>query len=326
MLERFVNMDTLLSLQIIQSETHPHSHNQGPVKSSSGSKEGLSVYGLFHHLARTPQGKFTLRQYFLRPSLNLDVINERLDTISIFVRPDNANQLDELSKNLARMKNIRPVLIQLHKGVSGGAGKGGGIAQGSWASLRSFVFHALTIRDVLQEVIGATNLSIYRKIMEKFEGQHLAQVGGQINETIDFRESAESNRTIILHGVDEDLDELKRNYEGIESLLSGVADHISAGMPHLLAAELNVLLMPQIGYLIATRLDPESGEPVYEGGVDDPWERIFTTNDVAYFKNSKMSEMDERFGDIYCSICGIVTYPSSAKNFLFRQRTDLVSR
>jgi hypothetical protein len=50
---RFINADTLHSLQILDDESHPNSHNQGPTKSASGSKEGLSVYGLFRHLART---------------------------------------------------------------------------------------------------------------------------------------------------------------------------------------------------------------------------------------------------------------------------------
>ncbi|KAI9685968.1 MAG: MutS protein msh5 [Bathelium mastoideum] len=299
----FINMDTLLSLQIVQSESHPHSHNQGPTESSSGSKEGLSVYGLFHHLARTPQGKYLLRQYFLRPSLNLEVINERLDTISVFVRPDNTNSLTDLSKNLAQVKNIRSVLVQLLKGVSGGAGKGGGIARGAWASLRNFLFHALKIRDIIQEVIGAERLAICLKILEKFEGYHFAQVGRRISETIDFDESADSARTVVQHGIDHELDAMKRQYDGIEDLLSKVADHISADVPQALGANLNVILLPQIGYLIAMELDPDTREPIYEGNAGDPWERIFTSRDMVYFKNGKMSQMDEELGDIYSLIC-----------------------
>ncbi|KAL9071237.1 MAG: hypothetical protein Q9157_005541 [Trypethelium eluteriae] len=304
----FVNMDTLLSLQIIQSESHPHSHNQGPTKSTSGSKEGLSIYGLFNHLARTPQGKFLLRQYFLRPSQNPEVINERLDTVSVFTRPDNANPLSDLSRKLAQIKNMRPVLIQMHKGVSGSAGTGGGIARGAWASIRNFAFHALKIRDVFQELIGAEELPIRHKIMEKFEGYHFAQVGRRISEIIDFEESAENHRTVIQRGIDDRLDEMKRRFDGIEILLSSVADHISTGVPQALGANLNVIFFPQIGFLIAMGLDAATGEPVYDGSVDDPWERIFTTNDIAYFKNSKMTAMDEDLGDIYSVICGIVTH------------------
>lgn len=134
---RFVNADTLSSLQILQSESHPHSHNQGPTQSSSGSKEGLSVYGLFHHLARTPQGKQLLRQYFLRPSTDMAIINERLDTAAVFLQTGNLGPLTSITKSLGHIKNMRAVMINLRKGVSSGLSKGGGIKNGIWSTLRS---------------------------------------------------------------------------------------------------------------------------------------------------------------------------------------------
>lgn len=166
----------------MHSQVHPQSHNQGP--SSSGSKEGLSVYGLFHHLARTPQGKTLLRQYFLRPSLDIDVINERLETSSVFVRPDNSRLLDSLTKSLGHIKNMRTVVIHLRKGISNGMGKSsGGIRSGVWSSLRSvralehsttethlhlqFAFHALQVRDVISEMMGADGLLLKAKVSSK---------------------------------------------------------------------------------------------------------------------------------------------------------------
>ena len=136
-IRRYVNADALSSLQILQSESHPQSHNQGPTKASSGSKEGLSVYGLFHHLARTPQGKYLLRQYFLRPSLDIDIINGRLDTASVFLRSDNNSPLDMIVKSLGQIKNMKTVMIHLRKGISNGLSKDGGIKSGVWSSLRS---------------------------------------------------------------------------------------------------------------------------------------------------------------------------------------------
>ena len=134
---RFISADTLSSLQVLQSESHPHSHNQGPTRASSGSKEGLSIYGLFHHLAHTPQGKHLLRQYFLRPSLNLAVINARLDTIRAFLRLDNVAPLESLIKSLKQVKNLRTVMIHLRKGINIGSGSGGGIKSGAWVTLRA---------------------------------------------------------------------------------------------------------------------------------------------------------------------------------------------
>ncbi|KAJ9389582.1 hypothetical protein DTO063F5_2075 [Paecilomyces variotii] len=131
----FINIDTLSSLQILQSESHPNAFNQGPGRTSSGSKEGLSIYGLFHHLARTPQGKARLRQLFLRPSIDLDTINSRQRFITVSVRPDNSPALEKMVSALKKIKNLHPVMINLRKGVSVGGGKVTGFKTTVWATL-----------------------------------------------------------------------------------------------------------------------------------------------------------------------------------------------
>lgn len=133
---RFINTDTLQTLQILENESHPNSHNQGPTKTSSGSKEGLSVYGLFQHLARTPQGRYLLRQIFLRPSLDLATINERHCTIQTFLRPENVTALDSLVDSLKSIGNMRMTMINLRKGVGRTTGKYGGLSSSVWASIR----------------------------------------------------------------------------------------------------------------------------------------------------------------------------------------------
>lgn len=65
------------------------------------------------------------------------VINERLDTAAVFLRPDNHGPLINITKNLGQVKNMRAVMINLRKGVSSGLSKGGGIRNGIWSALRS---------------------------------------------------------------------------------------------------------------------------------------------------------------------------------------------
>ncbi|TIA61527.1 hypothetical protein D6C77_03421 [Aureobasidium pullulans] len=299
----FVNADTLLSLQIVQSESHPHSHNQGPAKANSGSKEGFSVYGLFHSLARTPQGKFLLRQYFLRPSINPEVINERLDAVSFLLRAENTEPMEALIKNLSKIKNMRTTMINLRKGISGsGAGKRGP-PNFIWTGIRLFAFHALQIKDCFQEVIGGDRLALRSKVMNHFHSTQLAEVGKGITEIIDFELSADQGRNVVRNGVDHDLDELKRTYEGLESLLAQVAQHVAQFVPEGLNADINVVFFPQIGFLIAVPQDQGTGHGVYEGPEEEPWEKMFTTEEYAYYKNDNVVEMDSYFGDIYGRIC-----------------------
>jgi DNA mismatch repair protein MSH5 len=154
----FINADTLASLQIIQSENHPNSQ-----KSSSGAKESLSVFGLFFHLAHTPQGKQKLRQIFLRPSVNLDVIEERLNTLNILLRPENSASLDNINRSLKHIKDIRSVVIHLQKGITD-MGKGSSIFRGVWANIRNFTFHTLKIIEAVRELNDGRLLAICNKV------------------------------------------------------------------------------------------------------------------------------------------------------------------
>jgi DNA mismatch repair protein MSH5 len=114
-------------------------------------------------------------------------------------------------------------------------------------------------------------------VFEKFEGFHLAQVGRRISETVDLEKSAEQSRTVILPGVDKELDRLKRTLDGLDDLLNKVAAKLSEKMPSDLRASLNVIYFPQIGFLITVPIDPNNGDAVYVGSFDNAWEQMFTT-------------------------------------------------
>lgn len=132
---RLINSNALLSLQIIKSESHPSMLNQGPSKKSSSSKEGLSVYGVFQRFACSPQGRNRLRQDLLRPSTNIDVIRERHDFLSVLLRPDNLSCLEKITKSLKHVKDLRPVMINLRKGISTESAKVTGFKTTVWATL-----------------------------------------------------------------------------------------------------------------------------------------------------------------------------------------------
>lgn len=180
----YVNTDTLVSLQIIQSESHPNSHMQGPTKSSSGAKESLSVYGLFNKLARTPQGKHKLRQMFLRPSTNIEVINERLNTLKMFSDACNVDAYKDIAKSLKTIKNIRTVIIHLRKGITSklprhsstfNSGNKSTILSGVWGSLLQFASSALALQAAMCVLQKAEKLSIVSRVSTRTAGFILRQ-------------------------------------------------------------------------------------------------------------------------------------------------------
>lgn len=212
--------------------------------------------------------------------------------------------MEALIKNLSKIKNMRTTMINLRKGISGsGAGKRGP-PNFIWTGIRLFAFHALQIKDCFQEVIGGDRHALRSKVMNHFHSTQLAEVGKGITEIIDFELSADQGRNVVRNGVDHDLDELKRTYEGLESLLAQVAQHVAQFVPEGLNADINVVFFPQIGFLIAVPQDQGTGHGVYEGPEEEPWEKMFTTEEYAYYKNDNVVEMDSYFGDIYGRICG----------------------
>ena len=296
-------MDTILSLQIMQSESHPSSHNQGPTKASSGSKEGLSLYGLFHHLAKSPQGRIALRRLFLRPILDIQQMNARLDAVTVLSRPENATVLSNLRKDMGSIKNVRSLVIILRRGATGGSGQPGKIASRVWSGLQKFAHHAIQIAESLSQVVGFESLRITQSFAEKFCAEDLIEVGRRITQIIDFDISNEQLRTVVRQGVDPELDHRKHTYQGIESLLAQVATELRRDIPLGLPQDLKVVYLPQIGFLIALPKDEQVGTALFEGNEHDSWERMFSGDDIVYYKNDKMRSMDEHFGDLCTDIC-----------------------
>ena len=110
-------------------------HNQG-ASSATGTKEALSVYGLFRKHAHTSQGKTLLRKCFLRPSLNIDVIEERLETVSTLLHPQNLEALDILISNIRLVADMHIAVNKLKKGASMGANRAFGVSKSIWVNIR----------------------------------------------------------------------------------------------------------------------------------------------------------------------------------------------
>ena len=82
---------------------------------------------------------------------------------------------------------------------------------------------------------------------------------------------------MILPGVDEELDHMKQTFEALNPLLGEVARKLSENVPIDVQGTLNVIYFPQIGFLLTIPLDPVTKAAMYDGGLENPWERMFST-------------------------------------------------
>lgn len=296
----FVNADTLSSLQIIQPESHPNIFNQGP--GTKGSKESLSIFGLFQEHARTPQGKVQLRALFLRPSKDLALIRSRQDFVSVFARPDNRSVCEQLKKSFSKIKNLRVIMAMLHKGVEGW-NKQKSFKSGVWSSLLEFCYYSIDVVEGLHEAAGVEQLPLCECTAETLDRFQLRRIGKMIHDVVDLELSEEQQRTVVKHGVEPALDQIKNVYDGIDELLSRVAQDITRTMPSGMDCQINVIFFPQLGFHITVPLAELDQQPVWSG--DGSWQRMFTTNNMAYFKEQTMRQMDTELGDLWASICDV---------------------
>lgn len=297
---RLISAETLSALQIITPENHPNAFNQGP--GTSGSKESLSVFGLFHHNARTDQGKAKLRQLFLRPTTNMEEINQRLNFISVFSRPDNHTTLQKLSKSFSKIKNMRSIMTMLHKGIEGGNSRVRTFKSSVWSSLLEFCYHSIDVVGSIREVPGSEQLPLCAQALETLDRFQLQRIGKMVHDVVDLDSSIEQNRTVVKRGVDDILDQIKDGYDGMDEMLSQFAIEIAREMPAEVDSPLNVIYFPQLGFHITVPVDQATGEAVWNGG-GQHWDKIFTTNNQAYFKNGQMRQLDEDLGDLWAHIC-----------------------
>ena len=98
------------SLQVFDAEKHASTH-------SSKVKEGLSLFGILD-TTRTSLGRFLLRQWLLRPSLSLDVVNSRHDAVECLSRPDNISTGRTIAGHLKGLKNVPRVLKMVGRGLA----------------------------------------------------------------------------------------------------------------------------------------------------------------------------------------------------------------
>ncbi|KAH8998418.1 muts domain V-domain-containing protein [Lactarius akahatsu] len=270
------------SLQVFENESHASIH-------SNKTKEGLSLFGMLN-TTRTRLGRSLLRMWLLRPSLSLEVINARHDAVECFTRPENIDIANVMHGQLNGIKNVPWVLAALRTGKA---------VLTDWQGLVKFTFHTAMLRDKLGELSMGRDVDIVKKLITALDVAAFREVGGAINKTIDWEESMLLQRVCVRPHIDEELDNRKHLYNGVDAVLSKVAEGISPTVPQDYATSLNVVYFPQLGFLVCVPMLEEwrSGDGIE---VLDGWTfQVFSIRSHVYFKNEKMHDLDKHLGDLY---------------------------
>lgn len=158
-----VSADSLVSLQILQSELHPNPQTRASNNSEPKAKEALSISGLLQALASTAQGKKKLRQMLLRPSTDLGLIRERQTSIGVLLRAENCETVKSMRMQLRKLKNTRTLLLHVRKGVDRVRGQLS-IRTGDWRALLRFAMVSAQLKQATHSLAGASGVAIFSKV------------------------------------------------------------------------------------------------------------------------------------------------------------------
>nr|XP_047123361.1 mutS protein homolog 5 isoform X2 [Hydra vulgaris] len=270
------------ALQIFHKELHPSVY-----KSGSCAKEGLSLFGIMNR-TKSQQGSALLRDWFLQPSNDISLIQNRLKAVAFFFNSRNVEIVVALQDALKNTKNILRILSKM---------KTTSISLNDWQTLYKTLFNAVCIADICKQL--PQDIGVVNKICETFTDK-LLHIANLMKQIIDFEESLYVNHFVVKEGVDSQLDEKKRTFDGIPYLMTQVA-HKELNRLTESITKCSVTYLPQLGYLLNIPLTDEMKlSRNYE--IDENLEFKFATDESVYYKSSGTEELDLKVGDIQCEI------------------------
>lgn len=297
-LDRFLKLDAAAheALQIFQVDKHPSYMGIGRAK------EGFSVFGILNKCV-TPMGRRLLRAWFLRPIIDIEVINNRLNTISFFLCCE-----EVMSALRETLKSVRDVPHMLKKFNSPSSS----CTSNDWHTFLKCICSLLHINKIFEVGISEhlanklQHMSI--DLLEKANSSITAEldyVSNLVVGVIDVQRSKEKGyETLVKENLCDELDELRMVYEGLPDFLEQVSANENASFPFSLECRKAPLIVyvHQIGYLMCF-FDEKISDALLIGLQDfefafseDGEERRF------YYHTQKTRELDNLLGDIYHKI------------------------
>ncbi|KAG2172127.1 hypothetical protein INT44_004749 [Umbelopsis vinacea] len=223
---RYITLNVLLrsrSLGVFRRDSHPSVH-QPKVRG------GFSLFGIMNYTL-TSMGSKKLRQWFCLPTYDIDIIEERQNAVAYFVQAENLLIRDQFRACLKLMNNIEFTVGRMKTSSN----------LSDWRHLLRFAIGAKKFHYLSQNI--TVDLEVVRKIASVIELWVLEAIAISIENTVSL--------------------EIKSSYHNKSYSKHEVAEEISSGVPIFIADVLDVIYLPQLGYLITLpkNIEPSSLHP-----------------------------------------------------------------
>ncbi|KAA0169779.1 hypothetical protein FNF28_01898 [Cafeteria roenbergensis] len=240
--------------------------------------------------AGSATGRRILRQWLLRPSTDVELLNKRLDAVeeaksAMRLSAGNVTALRKaLRSNVHDVGRLCVALSEQLAACSAGGSQQppgfGGAATDDEARTGPFL---ASIGSTILEAEGLSR--VFRLLDTVFEFDTMSRS--------ELRDAVAEHVVPIRSGVDQTLDDLRRLQQDVPQFLESTLQTLASKHAQLSGAALEFI--PQLGYLVAldSNLD---GEPTW---VPDEFEHVFDASERRFFRCSESLELDETVGDVH---------------------------
>lgn len=279
-----VDSNTMSALQIFENELHPSSFKRG---ARSGLKEGLSLFGEMNR-TKSKIGTIKLKHWFKTPSREIELLTARQNAIRYFALDENLDKTIAFQDCIKQIKSLAQIISKMttsHASIP------------DWNTFYKTLYNAVCVSDLTNSI--QDDIEIFLRI-KGADFDELREILAVMNRIIDFEECKLKNRFVVKHGIDDELDEKKKTYNGLPDLMTKIAEkELSQLDPKIL--ECNVIYLPQLGYLLALPHYPFLQED--DGFAVPGLDFMFLNNDTIHYKSESTKELDSLLGDTQSEIC-----------------------
>ncbi|KAJ9476686.1 MutS-like protein [Pseudozyma hubeiensis] len=267
----FLDDNTFKSLSICSSDVH------GFVHAKQG-REGFSILAMMS-LTCSKYSQPLLRRWLMLPLAQHSEVLRRHEAVELLVHLESASDTIRIRSQLTELGGVPQLCYKLNMGVGS-------------ASTWSWLFKTCNAIINIRAELNGLDLS-KSELLNEVAVDSLQQLADAIGNTIDFELSKEQGKVTVRSGVDTHLDELREQQVRLPGQLDRVAADLRTEAAFRPTRTLHVVYFPQIGYLICV-----PGGEMIDMQADPTLEQQFASEDCVYLKNSRMSYLDNSFGDV----------------------------
>ncbi|MCO5598539.1 hypothetical protein L7F22_052636 [Adiantum nelumboides] len=240
-----------------------------------------------------------MSQWLTFPSINIDLINSRLNAVQLFTKPHLASSIEGLGKYVKGIKNIYALSSSL---ISDKA------TVNTWKGITEFGRNAIQIGLSCQAFPSKEAILIFEKVVTELDHEVLTFVHETIDAIIDWQESSFAQRIIVRRGLDAELDKYRQTYTNLPGILENITQGFVTGLEMEFVEMYDVATeyYPQIGFV--TSLHRKDGFAVDQttvmAGKEQGWTYQYGSEVKAFFKSDFTRELDTNIGDLHSLISG----------------------